>query len=519
MLNNKLSRLKLLKLLLIFALCINTVSSYAYFTQAKKAFLNTGKALTYLPKKTASKVFSLFKKSNPKKPELKTPIERIMKRPLSIKEKLFYAPIFTVGVMAAGSATLMASAFAVLLVLERIRYKKVCRDIINPQITDYKKLVEAMGNGFLNPTKYVLENIDLCKDINTVIRPTALGENCVYMFDGTPLHIASIIRFHHNGKKVKLIKWLIEEKFANVQALDNHRFTPKGRTHQPFYLIDANIHEIRQYLQIKENQQQDLIDKVDALKKSLDENSQEITNAPEAFEEITHLIRNPEIPGYAKMLVLPKIIQLWQEHKTTCRQHNICTRDDITSLYQYIEFNRSFLSEQQFKPAVTFAQENNILDMKKKSTFEAIAENGTNKKFRKTLSNTLETTPDIYEKNYILKNWLANQPNPAKKISFFNRIFAKTSSFFTGLKNRLFGTLVPITRTPNINEYYMLALDNAKQKKDKKRFRELVNPLIMKSYLRKANLPYVLVGRIMSYAGTDFGNKLLVDQEKQKKLT
>ena len=486
-------QITLVKFLLIFSLGLSTCSSYAYLAQVRNMFLQTGKCIVSLSKHAKSKIFSLSKKR-------RAPIENLLNRDLTMKQKktlfLIIMSLYLLSVFSILIRDMIGSAYS--------DYRGAYRDIVDPNRNEYQKLRAARG--YRGLTKAVLENFN---DVN--VHFNANNEN-----HRTPLHFV-VEKSHQRpyytrNTSLNLARWLIEEKFANVQAIDNNARTPRISITQlaaPLWL--ANYYApISQYLEEKENQQQDLITLVNFLQTSLenhgDNNNNEILKLSKKygksrvlkviFENIATLIKDKTVPGYAKMLVLPKLVQLWKDHG------NICSLNDIESFYQYIVFNRPFLEQPQFRTAIDFVQKqrHNILDMNGKTLFEAQAEHGTKNTFEQAVSNALETKGELYNNNNVLKNWLAEQPTPVEQSE--------------------------PDRNRTMTEQYEQALRTAKRKNNKKRFRELLNPLLVKRELRKIKipskakkesqqlLPNELVGRIMGYAGTDFGDKLLVTQEQ-----
>jgi len=503
-------KLTTIKLLLIFSVCIHTACTGTYLAQAKRVCRDIGKATSYLPKQAVSKVLSFFKKTKAPTPQqkFKLPAEQALGRRLTIPAKIFYTIFVAVGVyatiIAAIIVCLVPTLCAALGIEIYLHYRKACKNIVDPNKTEYQKLIASRG--YLNLTKTVLENFN-----NINVHFAHRGEQ------KTPLHIIArdtgYLRTWYTRKpRLTLAKWMVEEKFANITAVDATGLTPRQTISAPYVAgaFAAGFNDIRQYLQDKEHQQQDLVDRVNTLKNHLDNNpTQEIINNLRiSFQDIANIISDPETPGYAKMLVLPQLIQLWTDHNAVCRQNNICTHDDIISLYQFIEFNHSFLHEQAFRPAVAFAHRHKILDMKGNSLFETTIQHGTDERFSATISHTLATTPGLYRTDNVLRSWLAKQPTPTKKTGFLRNIFTKAISLFTRLQNNFIAT--PNNKKRNITQQYTQALDDAKQNKNKKRFRGLINPLIVNSHLRQTNLPDELAGHIMGYAGTDFGNRLLI---------
>jgi len=489
------------------------------------------------PKKHAKnniwKIFSLFKKKpTPPAPKLKNGLEKIMGRPLNIKQKTFCAAVYITVYLATFRIVFnlwltfvilpVLALFILLLLAISLIFcaaedaAETAATIQNPNATEYEKLNRVSKSAFYPLAKEFLTTL---KNINAQFGPSG----------NTPLHEIAINNFFlykilspplWQKDKFELIKWMIDEQFANVSALNNNDAT----THQLLNpavgaaglipgMYDILLEAI-QYLQDKENAQQDLVNRVDALKNRLDNNPSQATidnlpeeeqrfansvknidNAPNAFKEIKQLIRSRTVPGYAKMLVLPKLVDLLKDHRTVCLKNNICTEDNITSFYQHIIFNEQFLTELEFRPAVEFARAQNIQDMNDETIFEASIENGTNDTSYKAISLTMETTPRLYQINKESLITLLEEEQPTGK-----KIIRRKA------------------------EQYIQSLHNAREKRNKKKFRDLANPLIVAYELGKIvpenrgldqvnqniSLPQEVVGRIMSYAGGDFGNKLLI---------
>ena len=517
-----------IKFLLIFSLSLSTMSSYAYFAQMKKIFSRTGKIVTWFPKKIICtpfkishrsalwalslvkqrylqplppkkhaknniwKIFSLFKKK-PIAPtqKLKSPIEKIMGRPLNTKQKLFCATIYTAVYLVTLPivfghwlyfVTLLITTISLLLVLcicaivalifaagkggsaihEKIRHKRICRTIGNPNLSYYDKLIAAINSGYVDLIKQVLESY---QNINMHFPDTG----------NTPLHTITASTLL-TWKRNELIKWMVEEKFADVTAINNTGETPRQSA---FYQYQLGR------LQNKETAHALLVTQVEQIKQLAKENQDSYQN----LLNVKNLIQSHRVPGYTKMLVLPKIIELLKENQ------NFYTDDEIAYFYQQIEFNLPFLEEEQFRPAVEYARIRNIKDKNDNFVFEGEINASPTK-----LSNTLEKTPQLYRINKETLKKLLRKENiefPSEKAK--NKTVQKTAEYFK-------------------------ALYNAREKRNKKKFLDLANPLIVARELGKivpenkgldqvnqnVSLPQEVVGIIMGYAGGDFGDKLLI---------
>lgn len=331
----------------------------------------------------------------------------------------------------------------------------------------------------------------------------------------------NLLRLSSKFNILFMVRHLVETKFVNVHCVDSNGRTTRHLITPP-HVLPANAHKfnaVRDYLQTKENEHQNLIDRVDTLKQDLDNNQetadQEIVdNAPARLQEIKDLIQNREIPGYAKQLVIPKILELHKDYPA------IVTKEDMLSLCQHIAFNYSFVNDQQFRPVLDFALNNNIRDIHGKTVFKAASTYGQ----KDNVLKLLETRRPLYTSNNLFKHWLGEKPEP-KKRWFFHNAVQKTKSFFCNIKNKVFGE-TRATGTQNQRAYdakkdYTSTLDYLKTHGEKQQFRNMANTMIVMENMKKVKTPDVnmftgeqntmpdeIAAKIMGFAGTDFGKKV-----------
>jgi len=529
-----------LHFLLVFSLFFNSCAYGISFSGAGKFFVNSGKKLLSLPKIAASNIsklsqLSLFKKF--RKPQKKvgifkkigSKINNFHKETEAFKRKWMraylrgdmraakkYLSIFMARNILAECSVVVAINGIIGLIMvsalginEYLLYKRLRRDLRSPNLTDDRKLNRACLANFRKAglTKEVLEGLD---DINKHFNGFYINNN------RTSLHYISDLRM------LTVVKWMVEEKFANVMAVNGNGNT--ARVALPGWLLIYN--RIRQYLQNKENEHQDLVARVNLLKNDLlDDNDrpkivrQEIIDGvPQRFQEIRALIGNPGIPGYAKQLVLPKLVTLHNAH------NNLFAEDDIRALFDHVAFNYSFLNDQQFKPAVEFALDKNLQDIDGKTILEAAAVHGDD-----VIATIFETRGQFYNREGLFDDWLAERPDatvPRGWRGWIGNAFYATKGFFANLKNKFFGRRRPNLhnreedRPYNAEQDFANALDYAKKKKNKKKFRDLANAAIVMDDLKQdieiesesgsyvVNLPNELAAKIIKYAGADFGDKI-----------
>ena len=176
------------------------------------------------------------------------------------------------------------------------------------------KLVHACRLGGVRAVKAVFQDNDLGVNENLLdngVNYKSLHNVCVYGQD----------------RMFEVVRWLIQDKFANVSELDNNLTARQisldvdAGNFPATYFQPLNYNNpfvgtagIVAFLQDMENRQQDLVARVNTLQANLADNL-EPDVLQRGAQEIRDRMLDRQVPGYAKQLAMSKLVEMHRNRK------------------------------------------------------------------------------------------------------------------------------------------------------------------------------------------------------------
>jgi len=338
--------------------------------------------------------------------------------------------------------------------------------------------------------KKIIQNLD---DINmTMHEQVQSWGGLLWISDGTLLHYVCYYDCYYGlGRFFNLIRWMVQERFANVNEVD----VVTGHTPRQALLAMGLQNRVCDYLQDMEGRQQDLEARVANLADDFGKDRVDTPVLIGRFEEIKMLIESKETPGYAKQLAIPKLVRLHN------RFAEVVSKDDLKGLYKHIAFNKTFLHRPVFVDAVRFAMQERLRDIDGKTVLVASAMCD---ELPGNTQRLIEENDSLYTREGLLKDWLATRPEPGT-----------WKGFFAGLKKKIFGEKAANHDTyDDAKQDFIEALNTAKKHGKKKTFRDLANLSTAMDYLKEIEtkdqgktLPAEVAAQIVGFAGGDIGRE------------
>jgi len=374
--------------------------------------------------------------------------------------------------------------------------------------SNYEKFSRACKYLFNRRAKSMLNNVD---DINAVF-----GESDRNREGWRPLHIAAY------WGNLNIVRWLIEEKFADVRVLDargrdasfhaNGSWARVGGAPTSNIFFGSDFDKTRSYLQEAQNKHQELVNKVAELRgldeRVLDRESEAVEQEVERrMHEIKNLMQDRKTPGYAKQLVMSDLVRLHQQYPL------VITQEDILGFYKKIAFNYVFLRDDQFRGAIEFAFRYNITDRDGNTVLQASSKYGMDSE---RLANMMLQKGDFYRRENMFRNYLSQTSTPNRgvwgKVASTPHVLVNSAKNMAARAKNIFSRK---TEQYNSGQDVIRALNNAKKQGNKKNFRDLANMSLVMDDLKKievdgagTTLPDELVAKIIGYSPNDFGNKI-----------
>jgi len=370
--------------------------------------------------------------------------------------------------------------------------------------SQFEKLSKACRYTFNGTAKSMLNGVD---DINAVFGERDRNHNYAGL---APIHIAV------DEANLEVLRWLVEEKFADITAQDNRgRNVFYHASHGHFYnrlkgvYSSKLVKKIENYWIGMRMNSFLLMREVKLVRYGLDNPTSDLAADERQVKRSLRWIKNSmndsKIAGIVKQVIVGQLAQIYK------RCPNLLAKKDIIDFYKKIVFNYTFLNDKRLRKAAIFAGKRNIKDMNGKTVLQVYAQYGQDSGLLAQI-----VSNKVSEDKTVIKNYLSYKPDPRKVKDIYGKFFVTSKLLLcSSMKNvankvkNLFCTKKWDTKKEGLD--YLIA---TKKVGNKRAFRDFVNSEIVKKDLTRApgisgrKNAHKAVANILEFTGADFGNKL-----------